>query len=166
MSISREVLAKYIKPGCTFIETGARWGDSCIRAIEAGAKCAWSCESDRLMATIAQMHCEDVANGKVVIENLDSVAWLSHSGIEVLQTHDNSVVFLDAHTDRESPIVNELNAIKSWRGKPFAIIIDDLRCMPGWGVDSDFLMQALVHMGYKVKLEHGVEPFDIMVGTR
>jgi hypothetical protein len=164
MSLPRKVLEKYITPGCVFIETGTRWGDTCIRAIEAGAKFAHTCETDTLMATIAQMHCDDLTDECVNVQHMDSGAFIGFSGLETSQ--DKTVVFLDAHTDTSSPVLKELEYIRRWVCPPSAILIDDLRCMHGWGVDLLTLKAKLEAMGYAVGYEDGVVARDIMVGTR
>lgn len=166
VSLPRKVLEKYITPGCVFIETGTRWGDTCIRAIEAGAKEAWTCEADKLIAGIAQLHCDDLCGERVHVKKLASVPFLRSSGLEVWTDHSNTVVFLDAHTESYSPVIEELNIIQEqWNTLPKAILIDDLRCMNGWGILVDRLQGKLLDMGYRVGYEDGVEPRDIMVGV-
>ncbi len=165
MSLPRRVLEKYITRGCLFIEVGARWGDSCIRAIEAGASAAGSCETDPLMATIAQMHCDDLTGEKVNVECCDSVTYLGYRGYEKSPHHESDVVFLDAHTATSSPVLQELDAIRTWKSKPRHILIDDLRCMYGWGINAGEVRAKLEEMGYRISFEDGVEPNDIMVGT-
>lgn len=163
MSLPRRVLEKYIKGGCTFIETGSRWGDTLIRAWETGGMYgAFGCEVDSLMAAIAQLHVADVS-GKISVEHAESTAWLR--GFVTREANAGSVVFLDAHTETHSPVISELNVIHSWAAKPRAILIDDIRCMAGWDVDYTVLYKMLQDMGYKVHYEDGVRPEDVMVGT-
>lgn len=170
MSINREVLAKYIKPGdCIFLETGARWGDTCIRAIECGAVIANSCESDPLMAKIAQLHTDDATRGTGIIGVIesDSVEFLSDASRSwPWQNNDKTIVFLDAHTDRKSPVLQEIEAIGLWKSLPKVIMIDDLRCFQDWGIDKGDLYQRLISMGYKLSFESGVAPEDILVAQR
>jgi hypothetical protein len=163
MSLPRKVLEKYIKGGCTFIETGSRWGDTLIRAWETGGMYgAFGCEVDSLMAAIAQLHVADVS-GKISVEHAESTDWLR--GFVTREANAGSVVFLDAHTETHSPVLGELKVVNTWKAKPYAILIDDIRCMEGWGVDPMDLFVTLQDMGYKVSYEDGVEPNDIMVGT-
>lgn len=166
MSLPRKVLEKYITPGCLFVETGARWADTSIRAIELGAHFAETCEIDPLLASIAQLHANDATRGNYVrVNNVESIPLLLNYGLEVID-HASTVVYLDAHTETHSPVLGELEAINTWRSKPKAILIDDLRCMKGWGVLIDRLQGKLLDMGYRVSYEDGVEPRDIMVGTK
>ena len=167
MSLPRKVLEKYIRPGCLFVETGARWGDACIKAVEAGARHAHTCETDQLMATIAQMHCDDLVGHNVTVQCMDSETFLGFTGLEKTHyNHRDTVVFLDAHTETSSPIIKELGFIDRWASKPGVILIDDLRCMKGWGISIDDLMAILIRMGYQVSHEEGVEYMDILVGVR
>lgn len=163
MTIPRLVLAKYITPGCTFVETGARWGDSCIRAIELGAAAAWTCEADELFATFARMHLRDVVRDerRFKVVHSHSIPWL----ISLLLPID-FIVFLDAHTDRGSPVLGELDAIATWANKPRTILIDDMRCMAGWQIDVEAIRYRLTDMGYQLSFEDGAAPGDILVGTR
>lgn len=166
MSISREVLGKYIKRGDLFVETGARWADTSIRAVELGAHFAETCEIDPLMASIAQLHANDATKGNYVrVSAIPSVKMLLECGLDTLHRNEaETVVYLDAHTESSSPVLEELRAIKSWRSKPRVILIDDIKLMAGWGVDYAGLYKMLMDMGYRVHYEDGVRPEDIMVG--
>jgi hypothetical protein len=166
MSISREVLAKYIKPGCRFIETGTRWGDTCIRAVELGAHEVWSCEADSLMAVIAQLHVNDAIRRSDVIRICEgeSVRFLN-AGFPA-GDNTNSVLFLDAHSGDSSPVIQELDAVCKWKSAPKAILIDDLRCFDLWKVDKTRVFKILIDMGYRLSFESGVCPEDILVAQR
>lgn len=163
MSLPRKVLEKYVKPGCRFLETGSRWGDTLARAIEAGAASAEGCEIERFMAVIADMHVQELCpKGNAGICGVDSIRFLtSEPTVKGLDT----VLFLDAHAENSSPVLVELDAVSMWERLPSAILIDDLRCMKGWGIGLDALHGRLIDMGYKVSYEDGVVTNDIMVGT-
>lgn len=158
MSLPRKVLEKYINPSGVFVETGSRWGLTLVRAIECGAIGAYGCEREILYAGIANAILSDVSPDNTNVENCDSSTFLSCS-------FSACAVFLDAHTETESPVLEELDLIAKWPNKPDAILIDDLRCMKGWGVLVDRLQGKLLDMGYRVGYEDGVEPRDIMVGV-
>ena len=163
MSLPRKVLEKYVKDGCAFIETGSRWGDTLIRAMETGgAYCAFGCEVDGLYAGVAKMHVADYSN-KISVDHQDSVTWLR--GFVERKGNVGSVVFLDAHTETRTPVISELNVIHSWEVRPRAILIDDIKLMEGWGVDYTLLFKMLMDMGYRVHYEDGARPEDIMVGV-
>lgn len=161
MSLPRATLAKYISPGCRFVETGTRWGDTCIRAAELGAAVVFSCESDGIMAAIAQEHIADqrLEDTECVVIHCDSVDFLSKRICAA------DVIFLDAHTASNSPVIKELNAIACWVNKPRVILIDDMRLMGGWGIYQGDLRLHLEHMGYDVSYDRGIEENDVMVGT-
>lgn len=160
MSISREVLAKYVKPGCTFIETGTRWGTTCVRAFDLGAKHIYTCESDRLIAQIARMMLEDVAPHHAEVFKEDSVSYLR--GIHFHGV--GAIVFLDAHTESHSPILEELGAIATWNGPPSVILIDDMRLMEHWGYSTELIEKKVRSIGnYTFEREAGAFPEDILV---
>lgn len=161
MSLPRGVLEKYITPDCIFIECGSRWGDTLLRARELGAFHAVGCEADNLYAHLGEAH---------VKEKFSLCSVLHMKSTFFLQaTWDNDrkdkIVFLDAHTESSSPVMEELELLDKWEQKPKVILIDDLRCMQGWGVLVDRLQGKLLDMGYRVGYEDGVEPRDIMVGV-
>lgn len=163
MSISREVLAKYIAKGDLFIETGTRWGDTLIKAIELGAARAFSCESDIDMLRPAIEHCKDALAREAAewdITCSNSVLFLQDKVVP----KQRSVVFLDAHTESYSPLVDELKAIARWEHKPKVILIDDLRCMDAWKVNSKDLLKAVRAIGQcDIGYEDGVVEKDILV---
>lgn len=171
MSLPKEVLAKYVSPGCLFIESGTRWGDTVLRAVEAGATKVLSCESDELFATIARMHVADVLREKV-----DRVT-VSHGRSDKLlalwsgpRPGERAVVFLDAHSESTSPVLHELAAIKGWKLKPHAILIDDMRLYREkyWGVSDTDIIAAInaIDPLYKIRYEDGYVPGDILAASR
>ena len=178
MSISRETLAKYISPGCFFLETGTKWGDTAIRAKELGAAYSWTIERDSLMAALAHCHCNDALPytryGCVVFRVIccDSPAALyDPSAIEYIAEGNRqgrrTVVFLDAHDEHKSPILRELEAIAEWQGKADVILIDDRRCWDGWGIQEQQVRDAIAKIGqYDIGFDTGVAPEDILVARR
>ena len=167
MSLPRETLARYITPGCTFIETGARWGDSLIRAAELGAAHVYSCESDGIMAAIAREHAQDVLARMDIdleVSGQDSETWLP----DIADGMDEPVIlFLDAHTSHESPILKELSAVKrEWQPKPAIILIDDVRLFRSkqWGISLDDVLAAVRAVGdYEISYDMGIQPEDVLV---
>lgn len=166
MSISREVLAAYVKPGCTLIETGTRWGDTCIRAIELGASLVYTVEVEAYQANIAELHIGDALrenSKKVTVYNEKSVAFLGRAFL----VGEPLILFLDAHTGVDSPVLEELAVVATWAVKPDYILVDDLRCMSGWGISEKQLRDAISLCGsYMFSYERGVEPNDILVAER
>lgn len=164
MSLPRATLARYITPGCTFVETGTRWGDRLIAAYELGAEMLFSCETDAAMLDIARRHVADAVRGDVPC---DIRGWQSVQMLDALkdQSAKDAVVFLDAHTETESWIGEELAMIAGWKNKPRIILIDDVRLWKGWGVDRSDVIAILATMGYAANYADGIEPGDVMVGT-
>ncbi len=171
MSISREVLSKYVTAGCVFIETGTRRGDTAIKAYELGASQVWTYEIDPEMAATAQSHIEDALRGNhdnVQVIVGDSATLLGHGFPGDLTKFVDIVVYLDAHTGTHSPVLDELKAIgQRWPVRPHVILIDDMRCMEGWRISHGFIYEAIVGIGdYKMSLEDGVEPKDILAAVK
>ena len=163
MSISREVLSKYITKGCTFIETGTRWGTTCVRAFDLGANPIYTCERDPLMSNIAQLHLRDIDALAFTVTEEESPNFLEG----MYFYGGGSVVYLDAHTEFHSPILQELKEIAKWENTPSVILIDDLRCMEWWGVKYEQIIEAIEKIGkYKIGREDGVVEGDILVATR
>lgn len=164
MSIPRETLARYITPGCTFVETGTRWGDRLIAAYELGAGTVQSCETDALMYGIAEAHVADaVPHALFDIWNESSVEflWRFDGG------HESEVaVFLDAHTDVYSPVLEELKTIGQWANKPCVILIDDVRLFRSkqWGISLEEVVAGVKAIGdYDISFDTGIQPEDILV---
>lgn len=166
MTLPRAVLEKYLNKGDLFIETGARFGDTVIRAAEAGAGCIMSCESDRVMCAIATQHVEDVLAGSPAdwdVAHEDSVHWLE----KYLEPKSPAVVFLDAHTSNYSPLLRELAAIAKWAVKPRVILMDDIRHWESWGIPMAAVLHAVRAIGtYAIRREAGAVPEDILVAVR
>lgn len=164
MSISREVLAKYIRPGDVFVETGTKWGDTVIRAAELGARVIYTCELDRLQYAMAANHVDDAlarAGVTVHIENCDSETFLQY------KAPFGDVVFLDAHTEKSSPVMSELRIITNWHRKPRVIIVDDIRLMETcWGIPLESIRSSLKGAGYAIRFEEGAVWDDILVAER
>lgn len=168
MSISREVLAKFIRPGCTFLESGSRWGTTLIRAADCGAAHLWGCEWDGLLYGITNAMLEEVlahSNASLSGFSLDNAEywWRGMSG-----WGNDAAVFLDAHSETSSPILKELAAIASWgNSKPRVILIDDMRCMEGWGIQRQQVLDAIAKIGdYRISYEDGAVPADILAAVR
>lgn len=170
MSISRATLERHVGPGVCFVETGARWGDTMIRAHELGASEVRSCESDYLQHAMAWAHVNDaLPNGH---------SWFLHQGKSTGFLYDYApctelpvVFFLDAHTYRESPLIEEIGLIgraieKRWINRPITILIDDWRIVlsGAWGFGEDEVLRALMAIGpHSTYFEPGVVPNDILV---
>lgn len=171
MSISREMLAKFVTPGCLFIETGTRWGDTTINAMRLGAGSAFTFEIDRIFAALAEQHIDDALRGQasdVQVFNQASAEGLAF--MFDLDPAEESIVFLDAHSDRHSPVLTELEVIRSlWKTKPAIILVDDVRLFRSnhWGISLEQVIEAIDKIGkYEYSFETGAEPEDILVARR
>jgi len=152
MTISREVLGKYLKPGMSFIETGTRWGDGCVRAADLGAAEIYTCESDFLMKGLADAHMRDtILRAKYSVYCLDSPKFLRE--VSSRKASGNCVVALDAHDSNQSPLLEELEAIQEWQNehgvawKPKVILIDDMCSMEYWHIDFEDIHNRLQAIG-------------------
>lgn len=165
MSISRAVLAKYLTPETTFVETGTRWGDTCIRVAEIGCASIITCEMDTLMFGIAQAHLWDAMPRFGVpwsITHLPSTAMIPAK----LSGREDVTFFLDAHGESQSPLLEELEEIGKLEGTRTTILIDDWRLVlsRAWGFGEDEVLRALMAIGpHSTRFEPGVEPNDILV---
>ena len=171
VSISRQVLAKYITPGCTFIETGTRWGDTCIRAAELGATTIYTVEADPLMRAVAQVHLFDALprfGTNAIISGIGACSpeWLGFQDND-WEWDTRRVVFLDAHTENTSPLLEEVRILLAWKKPPSVILMDDRRLWSGWGIEESAVKQLCVDMGAtEWKLEDGaMHPNDIAVAV-
>ena len=165
MTISREVLGRYLKPGMVFIETGTRWGDTCIKADELGSYVNWTCETDKVMQGLAIAHLKDAIPGAFFqVYGCESIEFLQT--IAESEKVDNCVVFLDAHISNYSPVLQELEAISEWPHKPKAIIIDDMTLMESWGIEIEDIYNHLQAIGdYTMIYEDGRREKDILVAV-
>lgn len=158
--IARGTLARYIRAGTIFIETGTREGNTLAWAKELGATCL-SCEvNPGLHAQAAKrFHGEE----GVTLYNLDSPAFLER----VLENVKKRAVFwLDAHGAR-SPLMDELAVIARQPIKDHTILVDDVRLLRNgrWGISLSEVVQALmvINRRYVLSTEDGYEPADILV---
>lgn len=166
MSLPREILAKYMTTHChLFIETGTKWGDTAIRAAELGADKVITIEGDSEMFQIAHDHVKDAAPwADIEVRYGDSAPQLRKLDRDVFAA-GRVIVFLDAHTESESFVHEELDAIFSWNYLPDVILIDDISLMRAWSVNPLDLETRLLERGYKISYENGRGVSDILVGV-
>lgn len=171
MTISREVLYKYLLPGDNFVETGTRWGDTVIRALErGGCGLVVSCEIDIVQSAIATAHVRDARpadEGRWEIRNQDSPDFLRKLS-QIKDTVSKPwVFFLDAHSERHSPLGEELSVIERlWQPYIMTIMIDDVSCWGGWGINMVKVEDILIRMGYELRYEPGIVANDILVASK
>jgi hypothetical protein len=180
MSISKKTLSKYLKEGDVFIETGTRFGDTVQKAVELGASHSCSIEIDNRLYEIACERLKEfVGNtnnfpGKftphVSLINRNSVEGLNTlPDILLVNVDVDIVVFLDAHSDQYSPVLEELKTISGFIPMPKFILIDDMRVFRAghWDVTEDEILEAIENIGgYEISYDDGVEERDILVAKR
>jgi len=168
MPSTKEIFQKYPNP--VFIETGAQFGDGIQAAFAAGFKTIYSIELSHFLYRTCVNRFKGVKN--ITMIEGDSSVELPH----LLQIIDSPITFwLDSHYcgpgtamgKSNSPVMEELEAIKKHHVKNHTIMIDDLR---GWykdtyGFDTLDLMRKILEINpdYSFKLEHGFIPYDILV---
>jgi hypothetical protein len=174
VSIARFILENYILPlprGTVFIESGARWGDTVIKAVELGAKYATSCEIDILQHAMAWVHVNDALpnNPRWSVQQASSPRWLREHSLACYRNEPDLVIFLDAHAERQSPLLDELKAIAECGREPLAgltLLIDDVRIIKSgaWGFGMAEVFAAISEIGpCEVSYDVGVEKDDILV---
>ena len=168
MPASKELFEKYPNP--VFIETGSYRGDGIQLALDAGFKAIYSIE----LGMILYLNCIERFKG---MDNVNITLGDSANMLPlVLKEINNPVTFwLDGHYSGEdtvmgnqnTPLIQELEAIKNHSIKTHTIIIDDLRT---WykdthGFDTLDLMKKILEINpdYNFKLEDGFIPYDILV---
>lgn len=173
MPASKEFFARF--KNRLFVETGTHGGDGVAKALEAGVEHVYTIELSPEF--YAQSQKRFTGDGRVSQYLGDSGCILG----DVINTiHEPVTFWLDGHYSScgtakgpdMSPILRELNHIKSHPIKTHTILIDDVRLFGG-------VMFDFVHIGtvveiiwsinpeYKLSLETGQPdlPFDILVAT-
>lgn len=167
MSISRQTLAKYLKSGDVFVETGTRWGLTVLKALEIGVKVVHTIEVDPAMADTAR---------RIIVDAYPQDAWKVHlyTGDStcvlkslICELNEPAIFFLDAH-DASSPLPGELSVIVYHKAHAQdTILIDDVRIIKSgqWGFTLEKVLELLkqINPNYKISYEDGVVPEDILV---
>ena len=158
----KELFARY--PNRIFIETGSYTGDGIQAALDAGFEPVYSIE---LSAQLFSYCCRRFEhNDKVLLSHGDSGEMLSR----ILEYIDEPVTFwLDSHYSegatvmgkKETPLLEELEAISKHHIKTHTILIDDLRC---WnkevhGFDARELVRIItaINPDYCFSQEDGID---------
>jgi hypothetical protein len=168
MPASKEIFQKYLNP--LFIETGTWHGDGVQQALDAGFKNVVSFE----LSTELHYLCSKRFEG-----NFDVTLFQGDSAEELpkfIKHITTPITFwLDGHFSggdtamgkQNTPLLEELEAIKAHPIKTHTILIDDLR---GWyketqGFDTLDLMKKILEISpnYVFTLEDGYVPNDILV---
>lgn len=176
MTISRDVLKKYVKYANVFVETGTHIGNTTQMAFDIGFKKVYTIELSDYFYNEAIKRFS--TNENIVCILGDSTEKLR----EILDELDAPAVFwLDGHWsmgntakgNKAVPVFEELEAIKSHHIKNHVILIDDLRLMGDinepikeWLAISldDVKSKCLeINPDYKFSFENGHVPNDILV---
>lgn len=162
---------KYKNENKCLIETGSYTGDGIQKALDAGYEQIYSIE---LSAKYYQI-CKDrfSSNSQVMVLWGDSGKILS----QVLESIQEPITFwLDGHSmlldtakgDTMTPILEELEAIRSHSIKTHTILIDDIRLFGTWIFDLinlDTIIHKLreINPNYTIVFEDGYQKNDILV---
>lgn len=164
------VFAKY--PNTYFIETGSYHGDGIKMALDAGFSHIYSIEIAPRYIDYCKSRFSNHPNVTLLLG--DSTYVLP----ELLKQIDAPATFwLDGHYswgtargDLNSPILQELEAIREHPIKTHTILIDDIRLLGT--IDFDFLelddiLDKLLEINpdYKIHFENGVVPNDVLVAV-
>ena len=168
MPASKELFQKYSNP--IFIETGTWHGDGVQQALDAGFTNVASFELSMELHQMCLKRFEDKPN--VILFQGDSADELP----KFIKHITTPITFwLDGHFSggdtamgkQNTPLLQELDAIKEHPIKTHTILIDDLR---GWykdtqGFDTLDLMKKILEINpsYVFTLEDGYVPKDILV---
>lgn len=162
--IGRGTLARHVRPGITFVETGTRHGDTVALALELGAVRAFTVENQEPLFNAARARFQK--DPRVRVFPGDSAKALMN---DILPGIEGPCVFwLDAHTTgKRSPILEEIGAIAMRPARDRVILIDDVRCYRRreWGVSLGEVVEAVLRTGEDLSIEiaDGHAPNDILV---
>lgn len=162
MPISAETLRKH-KAGEWFIETGCDAGEGIQAALDAGFEAVLSIELDMGKVTVARSRFAK-EHRPVTILHGDTSLMLP---IVLAEVSQRSTFWLDGHSDKHSPVLEELAAFCAHPIKDHTILIDDRRLMHGhWGAVMENRVRAAIlaiNPGYVISLDHGIVANDIIV---
>lgn len=159
MTITKELLAKYVPHSNIFVETGTFKGHTTQKAIELGFKKVYTCElQERLYNVSKERLKEEIEKNNVELFLCSSVDFLN----KIMPTiKEPAGIFLDAHIDggnktsetpnvHPCPLYEELSAIDKSPIKEHTIIVDDLRLLgkSGWG--STVNVNTIISMAKKI----------------
>ena len=167
-----DVFSKYTY-NAIFIESGCYEGDGIVFALKAGYEKVYSVElSDELYFRCYEKFKD---NPKVHVLH-------GSSGIKfrkILQEINSSATFwLDGHYsggitakgDTNTPLLQELEAIRNHHIKNHTIMIDDIRQLGTWDMDFITINSVMDHLlsinpAYQFVFEHGFIPDDVLVAS-
>ena len=174
MPLKKEVLSKYVTE--CFIETGTYMGEGIDVALECGFPLVKSVELSKGLYSVAQQKYKD--NDKVHLFCGASQCMLREM-IEDVKTQ--ATFWLDGHwsggntgkSNVNSPLRQELHAIKKHPIKNHIIMIDDLRLFAvkesdyGFELDLEDIKNRILEINpnYEFSLEDGHVPNDVLVAV-
>ena len=168
MPASKEIFEKYLNP--IFIETGTWHGDGVQQALDAGFKTIASFELSLELHHLCLQRFMGIPN--VILFQGDSAEelpkFIKHITTPITFWLDGHYCGLDtAMGSKNTPLLEEIDAIKEHPIKIHTILIDDLR---GWtkelrGFDTLDLIKKILEINpnYVFTLEDGYIPNDILV---
>lgn len=166
--IGRGTLAKYVRPGDIFVETGTRDGDTVAVALELGAREVWTVENQEpLWKACLERFGRDP---RVKLHLGDSAEVLEKTILPGIDGRP-AVFWIDAHTSgKRSPILEELQALSRRPVPGRTLLMDDVRCYRrrDWGVSLGEVVDAILRVdpGFTLWTEHGYEPHDVLIAGK
>ena len=166
-------LSKYLNP--IYIETGTLYGNSAIKAVEAGFEKIYTIEIHTKYFKISKNNLTPyIEEGKVVLILGDSKEVLP---IILEKINKKITIFLDAHWHRQrkgmdcAPLYKELEILKLYPEFLDTIMIDDKRMLgrKSWGktIEYDKVIQILkeINSSFNITYEKGIVEDDIIAAT-
>jgi len=145
----REEILKPYK-GKIFIETGAGGGSGIQCALKLGFQTIYSIEMKEIQYEVCRKLFKD--NPEVIMIYGDS----RDKFPELLkQIKEPATIFLDAHTGKETTIMEELKALQQHPIKTHTLLIDDLKIFSqNWNVKFHDLLREIerINIDYKLKI--------------
>lgn len=167
MSISTATLARYVKPGYAFVETGTDGGGGIASALECGAAWACSCDIERSKVEAARVRFH--GDPRVHVTCCASEAgWVEAAARGARSNGQPTTFWLDAHGPGGTPILAELEAIRSSGVVPAVVLIDDCRYFWSryWAVEfADILRACLAIAPCRFSLVPGADTGQVGHGA-
>jgi hypothetical protein len=148
-------MARKYKAGFVFIETGTECGHGCATALAAGFSKVFSCEIDRPTAEHAKTRIfYGIPEVKIMTMKSSDFLKSFFEGAKPRSADNKYFFWLDAHGSHETPILDELAALKGHLIEGDVVLVDDIRLLRAhneWAkvVFEEHVLAALKDMGVK-----------------
>ena len=162
MPITAEVLKQFLLPSKVFVETGSAGGAGIQAALDAGFEEIYSADISGMSVLVCRRRF--VGDERVEVHKSDAVLFL----MELVPALVNPCVFwLDAHSNINSLILEELKTLIDAPCRTHTLLIDDRRLMQGhWRSAKEEEVHEAIHRinpQYAITYADGYTPDDIIV---